>query len=448
MQKRTIAIRIILFTALTVLILLYGLSLYLTPPIYWETYLISTLFCVFYAFAIIRVVPNFVSYLLGDEEPHLVRTGDRTFRRCGFRELGKLILLVLVLRLIEILLTYVIHFLHFGYDGTFFEVQRMWLDVYHPETAFPLYGYLSDVFWIFTFNFNHARFIGSYVFTALSVGALYYLVLFDFDRKTARRAVRYFLFLPFSALLMGTVPDGLFLLLSILSLLFMRKKQFPLANLFAMLAVTAHAFGVLLFIPIVAEYAAMLIRNVRSNKAMEKGYYVKQILNALSFLLIPLGVGLVMLYARLRLGDALALYKNALSLHTAAGGSLFSPFFRWTDSAFSQSLVIRQDTVVRILATYLPHLLYLLGGILLIRLGCSHIPMSYVLLMTVTVPSILAAGRAGDAAGIITVTAPFCITFAVRIKRAKTDLIVTICMILLWILYFYLYICGYAGGAV
>jgi hypothetical protein len=429
---------------LTVLVLLYGLSLFLTPPKYWETYLVSGLFCILLGTVLIRIIPALISFFLGDEEPHLVRTGDRTFRRCGMRELGKLILLVIVLRLVEILLTYVIHFARFGYEGTFFEVQRMWLDFYHAETAFPLYGYLSDIFWVVSFNFNHARFIGSYVFTTFAVGALYYLVLFDYDRKTARRAVRYFLFLPFSALLMGTVPDGLFLLLSILSLLFMRKKVFPLANLFAMLAVLTHAFGILLFVPIVSEYAAMLIRNMRSNKAMGKGYFLKQLLNVLSFLLIPLGIGLVMLYSRLRLGDAMTLYRTAFGMN---GGSLFSPIIRWTDTALDQTLLIRPGTVVTILATYLPHLLYLIGALVLIGFSCTRVPASYVMLMTVTVPAILATGNLSSAAGILTMTAPFCIAFAVRVKKTKTDLIIMLSLIVLWLLYFYLFICGYTGGA-
>ena len=447
MRKRNIAKLVISITALTVLVLLYGLSLFLTPPKYWETCLVSGLLCVLLGVALLRVIPPFLAFLAGDEEPHLVRTGDRTFRRCGARELGKLILLVLVLRLLEIPLTYVIHFLRFGYSGTFFEVQRIWLDFYHSETAFPLYGYLSNIFWVVSFNFNHARFIGSYVFTALAVGALYYIVLYDYDSKTARRAARYFLFLPLSALLLGTVPDGLFLLLSVMSLLFMRKKQFPLANLFAMLAVLTHAFGILLFIPIVAEYAAMLIRNMRSNSAMGKGYFIKQLLNALSFLLIPTGVVLVMLYSLLRLGDAMALYRVAFGADASAGGSLFTAFIRWMDSALDQTLVIRPDTVVTILATYLPQLLYFVGAITLIIIGAARVPASYLLLMTVTVPMILAAGSLPSAAGILTMTAPFCITFAVSVKKTRTDLMIMLLLIVLWLLYFYLFICGYTGGA-
>ena len=169
---------------------LYGLSLVEAPPKYWGTVAASAVLLALYGAGLVRLVPAASSAILG-EEPHLRREGDRTFRRCGTRELFKLFLIVVLVRLLEFPLTYIVHYAMFGYTGTFFEVQRLWLDLYHPETAFPLYGYLSDVFWIFTVNFNHARFIGSYLFTSLAVVALYYLVQLDFDRKIARRAVRY-----------------------------------------------------------------------------------------------------------------------------------------------------------------------------------------------------------------------------------------------------------------
>ena len=207
------------------LVILYGLSLYHRPPVYLESIAVSAVLVLLYGAGCIRLVPMLSAVLTG-EETHMIREGDRTFRRCGTRELFKLFLIVLAVRLLEFPLTYIVHYVLFGYTGTFFEIQRLWLDFYHPETAFPLYGYLSNAFWIVTVNFNHARFIGSYLFTALAVVALYYLVQLDFDRKIARRTVRYFLLLPFALTLMGTVPDGLFLLFSVLTLLFLRKKKF------------------------------------------------------------------------------------------------------------------------------------------------------------------------------------------------------------------------------
>lgn len=420
---------------------LYGLSLYANAPRYWESVVLSAALLILFGAGCVRLVPLLSSMLLGEEERHLTREGDRTYRRCGTRELGKWFLLTLLVRLLEFPLTYLVHFRLFGYTGTFFEVQRLWLDFYHAESAFPLYGYLSNVFWIFTANFNHARFIGSYFFTSLAVVALYYLVQLDFDRKTARSAVRYFLLMPFSFVLMATVPDGLFLLLSILCLLFLRKRKFPLANLFGMLAVTTHALGVLLFLPILAGYLSYLIGNIRSNREMEKGYFLKQIGNLLSMLLLPLGVGLVLLYAYLRFGDPMALYRQALG----APGVGFSGLFRWLDAGFDRSLIIGNHTAAALLGEYLPQIVYLVFALLMILFGCGTISTSSVLLMAATVPVIFVTGRVGDTARIVTMTAPFLITLAANVKKRWADALTTLLLLAMWIACFFAFIAGYAG---
>ncbi len=374
------------------------------------------------------------------------RVGDRTYRRCGVRELCKLILLLMLLRLFEVLLTYVLHFRLFGYDGTFFEVQRFWLDFYHQEIAFPLYGYLSDVFWVVSFNFNHARFIGSYLFTAMAGAALYYLVQVDFDRKTARRAVRYFFFLPVSCLLMGTVPDGLFLVLSIGCLLFLRKRIYIVANAFAMLATLTHALGVLLFFPILLEYIVFIVGNVRSNREMEKWYLLKQLFNALSFLLVPIAIGLVVLYSYLRFGDPLSLYRAAVQMYDIAPCAISDALFVWFDRIFDATRVIRPDTVASLLACALPQIVYLIGGCLLILLGCERIRTSHVLLMLLTVTAVLCMGGTSHIARMLTMTAPFAAVLAVRVKRGWLDALLTVLFIGSWLVYFYACIAGYTGG--
>ena len=419
---------------------LYGLSLYQAPPKYWETIVLSAVLLVLYGAGCLKLVPALSSMLLG-EEPHLKREGDRTFRRCGTRELFKLFLIVLLVRLLEFPLTYIVHYALYGYTGTFFEVQRLWLDFYHADTTFPLYGYLSNVFWIFTVNFNHARFIGSYLFTALAVVALYYLVQLDFDRRVARRTVRYFLLLPFSLVLMGTVPDGLFLLFAILTLLFLRKKMFPLANLFAMLGVMTHAVGVLLFFPVLVSYLSFLIGNVRSNREMEKGYIVKQVFNTLSILLIPIGVGLVMLYAKLRFGDALSLYRASFDADAVG----FSGLFRWLDAAFDQTQLVGGDSFAVFAGTYFAQGAYLLFALIMLLFASDTIPTAFSLLMAVTIPAVVLSGRVGDTARIVTVTAPFCITLAAKVKNRWLDAVFSALLLAGWIAYFFAFIAGNTG---
>ena len=238
-----------------------------------------------------------------------------------------------------------------------------------------------------------------------------------------------------------TVADGLFLLLSILCLLFVRKRKFPLANLFGMLAVTTHALGALLFLPILAGYLSYLIGNIRSNREMEKGYLLKQIGNLLSMLLLPLGVGLVLLYAYLRFGDPMALYRQALG----APGVGFSGLFRWLDAGFDRSLIIGNHTAAALLGEYLPQLVYLVFALLMILFGCGTISTSSVLLMAATVPVIFVTGRVGDTARIVTMTAPFLITLAVNVKKRWADALTTLLLLAMWIACFFAFIAGYAG---
>ena len=446
-KKSAFNIGITIFV-LTVLFVLYGLSFYFNTVQYWESAVVSVLFCVLFSYAVLRFIPHFVSFLAGEKQPHLIQTGDRTFRRCGTRELSKLILVILIVRLLEILLTYAFHYIRFGYRETFFEVQRIWLDLYRVETVFPLYRYLSNIFWIFTFNFNHARFIGSYVFTALAGAALYSLVLFDYDRKTARRAVRYFYFLPVSCLLMGSVPDGLFLFVSVLSLLFMRKKLFALANLMGMFAAMTHAFGALLFLPILLEYIAFIIENVRSGREMGKGYLPRQIVHAVSFILIPLGIGLVMLYSYLTFGEPLSLYRASFGSLQATIGSVPGSMIHWLDGLLGASRILTNQTIPSLIASLLPQILYLAAACVLIIVGSGKIQQSYLLLLTFTIPAIFVMNQLQDAARLITITAPFSITLAVCVKKRSTDLALTITFIISWIVYLYAFVAGYTGGVI
>jgi hypothetical protein len=425
---------------LTVLVILYGLSLLLRPPVFWGSAAVSALLVLLFGIGCVRLVPSLISLILG-EEPHLRREGDRTFRRCGTRELFKLFLLILAVRLLEFPLTYIVHYALFGYSGTFFEIQRFWLDFYHPESAYPLFGYLSDVFWIVTVNFNHARFIGSYFFTALAITALYYLVQVDFDRRTARRTVRYFLLMPFAASLMGTVPDGLFVLFSVLALLFIRKQRFVIANLFAFFAVLTHALGVLLFFPILAGYISYLIGNVRQNRETGKRYILLQALNTLSFLLIPLGVGLVMLYSKHSFGDAMALYQLALG----DNGVMIGSITEWTDEAFSLMRTVGGHSIAILLGKYAAQILYLLFALVMLLFAGKTIPTSFALLMAVTLPLTVLTGHVSDTARIVTMTVPFVITLAAKVRHRWVDALITVLLGAGWIAYFFAFVAGYTG---
>ena len=121
--------------------------------------------------------------------------------------------------------------------------------------------------------------------------------------------------------------------------------------------------------------------------------------------------------------------------------------FTWFDRIFDATRVIGPDTVKTLLASALPQILYLIGGCVLIILGCERIRTSHVLLMILTVAAVICSGRTDDAARCLTMTAPFTAALAVRVKRGWVDLILTVLFLAAWILYFYAFIAGYTGGA-
>lgn len=418
-MKSAKAVRIVI-TAVLLLGLLagYGVWLVTEPPAYWETFLfVSGLFMLF-AVALIRFIPYLMIYLDTGTEPHLERIGERTFRRCGMRELAKTILLILILRMLLLLLTYLIHLMLFGYTETFFRVQRLWLDFFHVKFCFPAYPLFSNVFWFVSFNFNHARFLSSYFCTALAGATLYYWVLLDFDRKIAIKTLFLFFLMPASCLLMGTLPDGMFLLLSMLSLMFMRKRMFAISNLFAMLSVATHIMGVLLFVPCIIEFSEMLIADAKQHLEEKRGYLLKQVISAASFLLIPFGFALVLLYSRILFGGTTTIFRNVMDAYGYRPASPFSTAAELMNRFLAALHSQTGDALYRELGNTVPSFLYLIFGGVLLTLAPGRIRTSYIAYMLAAYAAVLSTGIVLEAPRLLSLCAPFVLTLTLMI-RAK-----------------------------
>ena len=417
-MKSARTIRIIL-TAVLLLVLLagYGVWLVMEPPQYWETFLFVSLLFVLFATAIIRFVPYLMVYMITGSEPHLERIGERTYRRCGMRELAKITLLILILRLGHVLLTYLIHLGLLGYTETFFKVQRLWLNFYHVKFCFPGYPILSNLFWFVSFNFNHARFISSYICTALAGAALYYWVLVDFDRPAARHALLFFFLMPASCLLLGTLPDGAFLLFSILSLMFMRRRRFVLSNLFAMLAVTTHILGALLFVPSIIEFSEMLIGDARSHSEEKHGYLLRQIVSSLSFLMIPLGFALVLIYSRYMFGDTTTIFRSLMDQYGYYPASPLTSVTALTNRFLDAFHTTAGDAFWTEMGNTVPNLLYVLLGAVLLALAPGRIRTSYIAYMLVTYLAVLSTGVLLEVPRILSMCAPFVLTMTLSVKK-------------------------------
>ena len=421
----------------------YGLWVVTQPPAYWEIFLFVTLLFLLYCAAVVRFVPYLLAYFARGTEPHLERTGERTYRRCGVRELTKIILLVMLLRLVQLLLTYIIRLGTFGYTETFFTVQRLWLDFFHVEYCFPGYALFSNIFWFVTFNFNHARFVASYVLTAVAAASVYYWALVDFNRPVARHTMVYFLLMPAASLLLGTLPDGMFVLCTMLSLLFTRRRKFILGNLFAMLAVTTHILGVLLFVPCIIEFLQMLTVDLRTHQEERSGYLMNRIVSALSFLLIPLGFAFVLLYSRIRFGESTALFRAAMD---AYGYHLSSPFASVAGLCEKLLEALHTQDGTALLASLgdtVPGLFYLLLGAVMLLLAPGRIRTSYIAYMLATYAVVLCTGSLWEVPRLLSLCVPFTLTFALSFKHRWMHHVLYIVCAAGFLAYLWAVVCGY-----
>mgnify|MGYP005851530129 CR=1 FL=1 len=141
---------------------------------------------------------------------------------------------------------------------------------------------------------------------------LYRLVSIDYGEVKARRSVMFFLLYPFSAFLIGVFTESLFIMLSIMIFYYMRRRKWVLAGLFGFLASMTRTQGILLFIPVIYEYALVngLFSEFRFTKDKFVEIFKKLKPNVLWVLIMPLGFGVYLLINKLVQGNWFSFYKH------------------------------------------------------------------------------------------------------------------------------------------
>ncbi|HUI91780.1 MAG TPA: hypothetical protein VLX68_05975 [Chitinivibrionales bacterium] len=178
---------------------------------------------------------------------------------------------------------------------------------------FPLYPMLIAALGFWNGHYLVAGIIASNACLLLSAWYLYKLVLLDFPRRDALLSVKYLFFFPTAFILSGVFAESLFLLLSIMSFYFLRKKQWLRAGCAGALLGLCRPSAVFVLPVLCLAYF------------LEKGYKPKNIRwDALCLLGIPLGYGLFSLFGYFVTGDPF--YYTTLK--RAAWGSYWAnPFF-------------------------------------------------------------------------------------------------------------------------
>jgi len=182
----------------------------------------------------------------------------------------------------------------------FLEIARQGYDHAWLTAFFPLYPLLIRI--VTPLTADHALIAALLVANLAGLVMLvvfYQLVKEDFDHVRAMRTVLYFSLFPTAFFFMAGYSETTFLCCALLCFYHMRRGRWWLAGLFGLLAALTRNTGIVLFVPFAYEYLRQhhfQLGNMR--------------LNALSALLIPLGLGLFMAYCY-------ALYRDPLAFQHA-----------------------------------------------------------------------------------------------------------------------------------
>ena len=218
----------------------------------------------------------------------------------------KITVWMIISRLAVFLIAYFIYCVQRDYQGGIIDVfDDIWLRCDSPSylgiaerwyvtegdpmyhiVFFPFYPCLIKLFSFVIGDYFLSAMAVSFVTSILAANVLYELIAIDYDRRTAMKTVLFTFMMPAALFFSAPMTESVFLLVSVTSLLFLRKKNYLLAGLFGALAAFTRSVGAVLVVPIGIEAVRDIIEFVRLKKCG-----VKQVLpRALSLIIVPLGI--------------------------------------------------------------------------------------------------------------------------------------------------------------
>lgn len=282
-----------------VLTVLYGLWLFAGNAGLWEA-LAAGVCAALLAVLTVRTVYAGFAHLSSVREPAETLCRER---RTNAREILRLMTALAAARFVIFAAAYAWNLWRDGYTGrTLFDLQHIWAN--HPLaesfvnlarrgyaageefpdlSVAPLYALLVRAVPLKNISYIMAAFAVSNVNAILAGVALYELVLFEKDRRSARHAVTLFALMPGAFYLSCTTASSTFLLFSLLCLLALRKDAFILAGVLGALATLTNVTGIVLLLPAAYEFA----RYVKRTPAKKRS--AGMILEGASLLLILAG---------------------------------------------------------------------------------------------------------------------------------------------------------------
>ncbi|AKM82188.1 TPA: hypothetical protein DD449_03720 [Candidatus Berkelbacteria bacterium] len=190
----------------------------------------------------------------------------------------------------------------------------------HSMAFFPLW---PATIWLFSkifyfVNTHIIAFVLANLITLADCWIFYKLVQLDYDKDTAYRSVKYFLFFPMSLFLASAYSEPLFLLGVLSSFYFIRKQQYLLSGFGGIIASASRLVGSIMLLPLVIE--------VIKQKITKENWW-----KTLGILIAPLGLLGYMYFLKTNYGDCLGFlhaYQNS-DWNRGYGYNAFNLF--WND---------------------------------------------------------------------------------------------------------------------
>ncbi|MFA6533469.1 MAG: mannosyltransferase family protein [Patescibacteria group bacterium] len=106
---------------------------------------------------------------------------------------------------------------------------------------------------LYFIDYRIVGFIVANVMSLLACWLFYDIVKSDYNEKIAYRSLKYFLFFPMSVFLGTAYSEPLFLLMTLLSFYFLKRKNYFFSGMCVLYASLTKPFGILLAIPLIIE---------------------------------------------------------------------------------------------------------------------------------------------------------------------------------------------------
>lgn len=406
----------------------------------------------------LRTIPVLTAYIAGTDpadklpEGHAAGTRERTWLT--------IILWMLGTRALLFLIAYGLMVIHNGNTGSLLATVR---DTWHltgidtqsylgiaehgyvteGDSRFhivflPLFPKLIQFVQLFTGDYLSAGFVVSNLCAIAAALVAYELALLDMVRKEALRVVKYIFIFPSAFFFVIPMTESLFLVLSLLSVYFVRRHKWLLACLCAALAGYTRSPGILLAVPIAVEMARVLAVSYRQSTRRE--WTRKAAISAACLAVAPLGL-LAYLYVNYEVTG------NPFQFTIYQREHWFQRMYLFWDTARYQTeyvvKTLREGDSRSLLGLWLPNVLVIVSTLLLICRSARRLHPSYTAYFIVYFAYVVGPTWLLSAPRYFAVAFPLAFAAVLITKDRTKDAALTVIYLIGGLLYLALFVWGY-----